>query len=58
MSGIEIRNVSKAFGQTVVLDDISLSIADDEFVAFLGAVRLRQDHAPAHHRRAGAARFR
>ncbi len=36
MSGIEIRNVSKAFGQTVVLDDISLSIADDEFVAFLG----------------------
>ena len=36
MSGIEIRNVSKAYGQTVVLDDISLSIASDEFVAFLG----------------------
>ena len=36
VSGIDIRNVSKAFGQTLVLDDISLSIADDEFVAFLG----------------------
>ncbi len=36
MSGIDIKNVSKAFGQTVVLDDISLSIASDEFVAFLG----------------------
>ncbi|MEI9904747.1 MAG: ATP-binding cassette domain-containing protein [Asticcacaulis sp.] len=36
MNGIEISNVSKAFGQTVVLEDISLSIASDEFVAFLG----------------------
>ncbi|HVZ30755.1 MAG TPA: sn-glycerol-3-phosphate ABC transporter ATP-binding protein UgpC [Asticcacaulis sp.] len=36
MSGIEIKGVSKAFGQTQVLDDISLSIASNEFVAFLG----------------------
>ncbi len=36
MSGIEIKGVSKAFGQTQVLDDISLSIAANEFVAFLG----------------------
>ena len=36
MSDLIIRNVSKRFGQTRVLDDISLSIANDEFVAFLG----------------------
>ncbi len=36
MSGIVIRNVSKTYGQTPVLDDISLTIGDDEFVAFLG----------------------
>ena len=36
MSGIEIRNVSKAYGQVSVLDDISLSIAENEFIAFLG----------------------
>jgi multiple sugar transport system ATP-binding protein len=36
VSGIEIKGVSKAFGQTQVLDDISLSIAPNEFVAFLG----------------------
>ena len=36
MSDLIIRNVSKAYGQTPVLDDISLAIANDEFVAFLG----------------------
>jgi multiple sugar transport system ATP-binding protein len=36
VSGIEIKGVSKAFGATQVLDDISLSIASNEFVAFLG----------------------
>ncbi|ESQ93496.1 ABC transporter ATP-binding protein [Asticcacaulis sp. AC460] len=36
MSGIEISNVTKAYGATPVLDGVSLSIADNEFVAFLG----------------------
>ena len=36
MSDLLIRHVSKAYGQTSVLDDISLSINNDEFVAFLG----------------------
>ncbi|MFT4076366.1 MAG: sn-glycerol-3-phosphate ABC transporter ATP-binding protein UgpC [Asticcacaulis sp.] len=36
MSGIEIRGVSKAYGQVSVLEDISLSIATNEFIAFLG----------------------
>jgi multiple sugar transport system ATP-binding protein len=36
VSGIDIRNVSKAFGTTQVLDDVSLQIASNEFIAFLG----------------------
>ncbi len=36
MSDLIIRNVSKAYGQVPVLDDISLTINNDEFVAFLG----------------------
>ncbi len=36
MSDLIIRNVSKAYGQVPVLDDISLTINSDEFVAFLG----------------------
>lgn len=36
MSGIAIKNVSKAYGAVQVLDDISLSIASNEFIAFLG----------------------
>jgi multiple sugar transport system ATP-binding protein len=33
---IEFRNVSKAFGDTVVVDDLSLTISDGEFVVLLG----------------------
>ncbi len=36
MSGIEIKSVSKAYGAVSVLEDISLSIRANEFVAFLG----------------------
>jgi multiple sugar transport system ATP-binding protein len=36
VSDLIISHVSKAYGQTPVLDDISLSINTDEFVAFLG----------------------
>jgi multiple sugar transport system ATP-binding protein len=33
---IEFRNVSKAFGDSVVVDDLSLTINDGEFVVLLG----------------------
>lgn len=36
MLGIEIKNVSKRFGNTRVLNDVSLSIGDNEFIALLG----------------------
>lgn len=33
---IELKNISKKFGDEVVLDDINLSIKDGEFITFLG----------------------
>ena len=34
--GIVLRGVSKAFGETRVIDDLSLTLSADEFVVFLG----------------------
>ena len=36
MAEVEIRAVSKAFGQTQAVSDLSLTVADGEFVALLG----------------------
>ena len=36
MGAITLSNVSKAFGETVVIPDIDLEIADGEFVVFVG----------------------
>ena len=36
MAGVELLNLTKRFGQTTVIDDLSLSIGEGEFVAFLG----------------------
>ena len=36
MAGVELRNLSKAYGDVEVLHDINLSIADGEFVVFVG----------------------
>ncbi|MFL6861440.1 MAG: ABC transporter ATP-binding protein [Allosphingosinicella sp.] len=36
MASLELRNVSKAFGDMLVLDDVSLTMETCEFVAFLG----------------------
>jgi len=36
LASLELSNVSKAFGDTPVLDDVSLSMEAREFVAFLG----------------------
>ena len=55
---IELSHISKSFGTYQALRDVSLSINDGELVALLGPERLRQDHAPADHRRLGHARRR
>ncbi len=36
MAGVELRNLSKAYGNVEVLHDINLSIADGEFIVFVG----------------------
>jgi multiple sugar transport system ATP-binding protein len=36
LPSLELSNVRKAYGSTLVLDDVSLTMADREFVAFLG----------------------
>jgi multiple sugar transport system ATP-binding protein len=36
LASLELRNVSKAYGDTLVLDDVSLTMEACEFVAFLG----------------------
>jgi multiple sugar transport system ATP-binding protein len=35
-AGLELRNIRKSFGSLTVLNDVSLTIAPTEFVAFLG----------------------
>ena len=36
LAGLELNNVRKAYGDTLVLDDVSLAIGAREFIAFLG----------------------
>ncbi len=36
MAGVDLINLSKAYGDTEVLHDINLSIADGEFIVFVG----------------------
>ena len=36
MAGVELKNLSKAYGDVKVLHDINLSIADGEFIVFVG----------------------
>ncbi|WP_299482635.1 ATP-binding cassette domain-containing protein [uncultured Roseibium sp.] len=36
MAGLDLKNLSKAYGQVEVLHDINLAIADGEFVVFVG----------------------
>lgn len=33
---IELKNISKSFGETLVLDDFSLDVAENEFITLLG----------------------
>ena len=36
LASLELRNIRKAYGDTLVLDDVSLTMDDREFIAFLG----------------------
>lgn len=36
MAGVELRNVAKRFGDTTVIDELSLSVEAGEFIVFLG----------------------
>ena len=58
MASLELRNIRKAYGDTLVLDDVSLSMEAREFIAFLGPSGQRQIDPAADHRRARDARQR
>ena len=50
---VTLRDVGKTFGSgTVALDHLDLATGDGESRLVAGAVRLRQVHRAAHHRRA------
>ncbi|HEX8621452.1 MAG TPA: ABC transporter ATP-binding protein, partial [Allosphingosinicella sp.] len=36
MASLELSNIRKAYGETLVLDDVSLALGEREFIAFLG----------------------
>ena len=52
MASLELHDVRKAYGDTPVLDDVSLTMEAREFVAFLGPSGQRQIDPAADHRRA------
>ena len=41
---IDIVNISKSFGENLVLDDLNLYIRENEFLTLLGPQRLWKDH--------------
>ena len=63
MARLDIDKLVKRYGDFYAVKDVSLSVADGEFLVLLGSLRLRQDHDLAHgrglhraDRRRGAAR--
>ena len=48
---IQIKNVVKNFGDTVVLKGVSLDIYDNEFVTLLGPSGCGKNNSVAYHRR-------
>ena len=55
---VALEGIAKKFGAIVALRDISFTVAEGEFVCFLGPQRLRQDHAAADRSRDWSARTR
>ena len=47
---IDLQHISKRFDDTLVLDDLSLSVKENSFVTLLVQRLLQDNHAP-HHRR-------
>ena len=43
---IEIKNISKSFGDKVILDDVSINVKRGEFVTILGPSSQRQKLKP------------
>ena len=54
---LQIQHIRKEYrtGKLVqkALDDVSLNLRDNEFVAILGPQRFRKDHSFEHYRRSG-----
>ena len=56
MSRVQVRQFLEELSATAaVLERINLDVASGSFVTMVGAIRLRQEHLPAHASRAGAA---
>ena len=53
---LELQNIAKHFGDTDVLNGISISIGKGEFITLLGPSGCGKIHDAAHHCRAGNAR--
>ena len=52
VADILIKHLVKRFGKVEAVGDVSLQIADGEFLVLLGPVGVRQEHDPARRRRA------
>ena len=50
-SQLELQDITHRYGQVAALEDVSLTIADGEFVDAPRPLRLREDDAPPHRRR-------
>lgn len=50
MSSVTIQNVTKSFGNTVVLEDFDAVFQNGEFVTLLGPSGCGQNHDASYHR--------
>ena len=51
---IEVKNLTKAYGNFVAVKDVSFKAENGSILGFLGPERRRQDHHDAHHHRVHA----
>ena len=58
MAILEVEHVSKTFGKTEVLKDISFTLEKGDVVSIIGFLRKRQNHIPAVPELPGAPRHR
>lgn len=48
MAFLEAKGLWKTFGDSVVLENVNLSVKQGEFITIVGTLRLWQDHLPAY----------